>query len=168
MFWHETDKSLIEFVSSGKERHKFRYSYGPLRFQIPRGVSTWGVSKEYKSFQIDLNNPEFFNFWKDLETHLCSNTPFNSNLKGTTLRLKIDDSVLIFDQNSKQVVTEVRDGLFRGQELSCLIDVDSTYFFNGNWGLTCRAVQVKYVSDPVEEDEDEDEETITKGACAFI
>lgn len=161
-----------------KDKTKFRYQGGPLRFQVPRGMCTWGVSG-YKSFQIELTDPNFIQWWRDLETQLCpmaGAVPFNSNLKKGSepehsLRIKIDDAVYIFDQNSKQINPEVKEGLFRGQELSCLIDIDSTYFYNGNLGLTIRAYQIKTLSDPVAPDEEEEETpsvALTPGVCAFL
>lgn len=169
VLWSYIDTSLVEFTPTNKDRMKFGYAKGPLRFQIPRGLCTWGVSA-YKSLQIDLSNPEFFQWWRSLEAALCPQEPFNSNLKGTTLRLKIDDATYIFDENSKQVVPEIREGLFRGQELSCLVDIDSTYFFNGNWGLTVRLYQVRYYGGETGECGGPAEPTavLLKGACAFL
>jgi hypothetical protein len=88
------------------------------------------------------------------------------------LRIKIDDAVYIFDQNSKQINPEVQEGLFRGQELSCLIDVDSTYFYNEVWGLTIRAYQVKTLTDALTADEtlpvEDSPVALTPGVCAFL
>jgi hypothetical protein len=92
-------------------------------------------------------------------------------LKLNELRIKIDDAVYIFDENSKQVNPEVREGMFRGQELSVLIDIDSTYFFNGTWGLTCRAAQIRYYGEPAEETPRPAETSapvLTPGVCAFL
>jgi hypothetical protein len=126
----------------------------------------------YKSFQVSVSDPDFIQWWRALETQLCPVAPFNSNLKESSLRIKIDDSVYIFDQNSKQINPEVKEGLFRGQELSCLIDIDSTYFYNENWGLTIRAYQVKTLSDAVSEVEMTPEENVPMvlkpGVCAFL
>jgi hypothetical protein len=167
VMWTDVDKNLIEIVPGLKDRIKFKYQGGPLRFQIPRGMCTWGVSA-YKSFQVDLSNQEFMTWWRDLETQLCSQEPFNSNLKinqsGTpSLRLKIDEATYIFDKNSKQVTPEIKEGLFRVQEVSCLVDVESTYFFNGTWGLTCRASQVRFYSE-----ETAPEPTFSLKGCAFL
>ena len=75
----------------------------------------------------------------------------------------------IFDENSKQVTPEVREGLFRGQELSCLIDIESNYFFNGNWGLTLRAYQVKsWGGGEQPETPQVSEPILAKGICAFL
>ena len=176
VFWSDIDTSSIEMISI-KDKTKFRYQGGPLRFQVPRGMCTWGVSG-YKSFQIELTDLNFIQWWRDLETQLCpiaASGPFNSNLREKSLRIKIDDSVYIFDQNSKQILPEVREGLFRGQELSCLIDIDSTYFYNGNWGLTIRAYQVKTWGDLENDTPDEapDEApdapaALKPGVCAFL
>jgi hypothetical protein len=172
VLWSEiTDKNVIDSAPWGKEgRVKFSREGGPLRFQIPRGRCKWGVSA-YKSFQLSLNHPDFIAWWKDLETFLCPQEPFNSNLKLNELRLKIDDATYIFDENSKQVCPEVREGLFRGQDLSVLVDVDSTYFFNGNWGLTCRAAQVRFYGAEetvVESPRAETAPVLTPGVCAFL
>ena len=161
-----------------KDKTKFRYQGGPLRFQVPRGMCTWGVSG-YKSFQIELTDPNFIQWWRSLEAQLCPvasggpSPPFNSNLKEGGLRIKIDDSVYIFDQNSKQINPDVKEGLFRGQELSCLIDIDSTYFYNGNYGLTVRVYQVKTLTDaPTTETPTaaapEESFSLAKGVCAFL
>ena len=75
---------------------------------------------------------------------------------------------------------ELKEGLFRGQELSCIVEIESNYFFNGTWGLTCRANQVKMYGSCVESgpDEGRDERdrnevsgqnvAFQKGVCAFI
>jgi len=180
VFWFDIDTSQIETVTTVKDKTRFRYKGGPLRFQVPRGLCTWGVNG-YKSFQVSVSDPDFIQWWRALETQLCPLTPFNSNLRDSSLRIKIDDSVYVFDQNSKQINPDVKEGLFRGQELSCLIDVDSTYFYNENWGLTIRAYQVKtltdaptYLGSPAEETPAEEtpaEETpvaLTPGVCAFL
>ena len=176
VFWSDIDTASIE-MTQVKEKTKFRYKEGPLRFQVPRGMCTWGVNG-YKSFQVSVTDPDFIQWWRALETQLCPvaasgsplSPPFNSNLKDS-LRIKIDDSVYIFDQNSKQILPDVKEGLFRGQELSCLIDIDSTYFYNGNWGLTIRAYQVKTLSEgtDIEVTPEEDAPTTLKpGVCAFL
>jgi len=177
VLWNDIDRSLIECVPSGKEPGKFRYRLGrtdgspaPLRFQIPRGMCTWGVSG-FKSMNVDLSTPEFITWWRELETQLCTSIPFNSNLKLRTLRVKVDDATYIFDENSKQIIPEVREGLFRGQEMSCLIDIESNYFFNGAWGLTVRASQVKTYGDATLPQTAEHEDAgvpILTGRCAFL
>lgn len=180
VLWSEIDRSLIECVPAGKEPGKVRYRYSGatltnLRFQIPRGLCTWGVSS-FKSMQVDLSSSEFIAWWRELETQLCPHVPFNSNLRDHSLRIKVDDATYIFDENAKQVVPEVREGLFRGQELSCLIDIETNYFFNGFWGLTVRASQVKTYGEPIESagrTEPDEPETaaapvLLSGRCAFL
>jgi hypothetical protein len=170
VLWSDIDTDLIENVAIGKDRVKFKYNEGPLRFQIPKGLCTWGVSA-YKSLNVEVANPDFISWWKSLETQLCPQEPFSSNMKNNSLRLKIDDAAYIFDENSKQVNPEIREGAFRGHEISCLIDIDSTYFFNGNWGLTIRVQQLKTLSGPSEKDYVETavaETSLQKGICAFL
>jgi len=178
VFWSDIDTDSIEMTHI-KDKTRFRYKGGPLRFQVPRGMCTWGING-YKSFQIDVSDPDFIQWWRTLETRLCpaaassESPPFNSNLRESSLRIKIDDSVYIFDQNSKQITPEVREGLFRGQELSCLIDIDSTYIYNGNCGLVIRAYQVKTLSDAPETvlepslTEEAPVSALKPGVCAFL
>jgi hypothetical protein len=169
VLWSSIDKSLIENVVV-KDKTRFKYDGGSFKFQIPRAFCRWGVTS-YKSFQVDISNPEFIEWWRDLESLLCSQEPFSSNLKGQTLRLKIDDAVYIFDDATKQVTPEVREGLFRGQELSVLVNIDGSYFFNGNWGLICRASQVRFYSslNATETCDPEPEVfSLKKGSCAFL
>jgi len=157
VFWYEIDLSTIECTPASKDKLKYTIQTKPLRFQIPRGKCTWGVSS-YKSFQVDLSNDEFINWWKNIESLLCPREPFTSNMKLTSLRIKIDESTHIFDGNSNQVSPEIKEGLFRDQEVSCIIDIDSNYFFNNSWGLTVRAHQVRFY----------EKEGIEKGVCAFL
>lgn len=167
--WHAVNKDLIDVVPGARDKSKYMYEGRPLRFQIPRGVCTWGVS-QYKSFNVDIVNPEFVEWWTDLERRICPQEPFKSNLLKGSLRIKIDDATYIFDENSKQVVPEVQEGLFRGQELSCIVNVESNYFFNDVWGLTVRASQIKFYT-PEQENPPEDEvdgPVLEKGTCAFL
>lgn len=156
-FWHEIDLTHIEITQGTREKSRYTYKGGPLRFQVPRGMCTWGVSA-YKSFTIEFSDEEFINWWKNLESMLCTREPFTSNMRLSSLRVKIDESTYVFDKESHQVSPEVKEGLFRGQELSCIIDIDSNYFYNENWGLTVRAYQVRYYGSDV----------LEKGKCAFI
>lgn len=178
VFWNEIDLSQIEMVNTTRDRTVFRYKGGPLRFQIPRGACPFGVS-EYKSLNVDVTHQDFIEWWRQLEAHLCPGAtsgdplvpPFNSNLKNGSLRLKIDDAAYIFDQNSKQITPEIREGVFRGQDLACLIDVLSTYFFNGSYGLVVRVYQAKTLTDaPPDTPAEVPEESFSlpKGTCAFL
>lgn len=168
VLWCDVDTSRIEVLPAAKERSKYKYQGAPLRFQIPRGRCTWGVSA-YKSLQVDMSNPEFLGWWRSLETTLCPMEPFASNLnKSAQLRVKVDDATYVFDSTSLQVTPEMREGLFRGQELSCLLEIDTNYFFNGNWGLTVRAAQIRYYEEPSDECETVDERPLAKGVCAFL
>jgi len=120
---------------------------------------------------VNLTHGEFIQWWRRLEEFLCPGLS-NSNLKGSSLRLKVDDSVYVFDKDSKQINPEVREGLFRGQDVACLIDVDSTYFFNGNSGLTVRVYQVKTLTDVLTPETPtaapEESFSLAKGVCAFL
>lgn len=170
VLWNDVDVQTIEYVQSGRDRTKFRYQGGPLRFQIPKGTCQWGVS-QFKSMIIEFKDQGFAKWWSDLETLLCPQEPFRSNMgPGPSLRLKIDEAAYIFDENSKQVSPDVREGLFRGQEVTCMVDIDSTYFFNGNWGLVVRVYQLKTWGPCAETpaEPSSDGPVLAKGTCAFL
>jgi hypothetical protein len=170
VFWYEIDKNNIDKVQFGKDEGRWKYSLGrqSLRFQIPRGTCTWGVSA-YKSFQIDVTDPQFITWWKDLESRLCPQEPFSSNLKNGILRMKIDDATYIFDDKSQFISPEIQEGLFKGQDLSCLVEIESNYFFRDVWGLTVRAAQVKCYGEEVSGPEPEPPAAeFSKGVCAFL
>ena len=171
VLWSDVSKDVIDVVPGVKDKSKYLYDGKPLRFQVPRGTCTWGVS-QYKSFNIDIKNPEFTAWWTELERRLCPQEPFKSNMANGSLRIKIDEATYIFDENSKQVVPEVREGLFRGQELTCLIDIESNYFFNNVWGLTIRASQIRFYGteqpSAVAMTTPAEVSVLAKGVCAFL
>lgn len=171
VLWVGLNKDGIDVVAGMKDKSKYLYEGKPLRFQIPRGVCTWGVS-QYKSFNIEISNPEFIEWWTELERRLCPQEPFKSNLSGNSLRIKVDEATYIFDENSKQVTPDVKEGLFRGQELSCIIDIESNYFFNNVWGLTIRASQIRFYGteqpSPAATPTAADVPVLAKGICAFL
>lgn len=170
VLWVGMNKDAIDVVPGMKDRSKYLYDGKPMRFQIPRGTCTWGVS-QYKSFNIEINTPEFMEWWSELERRLCPQEPFKSNFSNGSLRIKIDEATYIFDENSKQVTPEVREGLFRGQELSCIIDIESNYFFNNLWGLTIRASQIRFYGTEqprLDVAKPDDSPALAKGICAFL
>lgn len=169
VLWNEIKVNDIELVKAGKEDGKWKYKIDnkSLRFQVPRGLCKWGVGMQYKSLVVDIGNTEFLNWWKTLEQCLCPHEPFVSNLKGNSLRMKIDDSTYVFDENAKQYIPELCDGLFKGQDLSCLIQVESNYFFQEKWGLTVKVVQIKHYGE-VKVGDEEVADTVSLKECAFI
>jgi len=63
--------------------------------------------------------------------------------------------------------SDLQECLFRGQELSCIVNVESNYFFNDVWGLTVRASQIKFYGG--DEDEDADAPVVLeKCVCAHL
>jgi len=154
VMWNEFDINEIEISQMTKDKLKYNLNSDPLRFQIPRGMCTWGVSA-YKSFNLELSNQEFINWWKKLENILCNNDNFTSNMNNDSLRIKIDESTYIFDNEKMQVSPEIKEGLFSGHELTCMVEIRSNYFYNGVYGLTVRASQVRYYT------------PVLKGVCAF-
>lgn len=140
--WSEItiDDVTIE-PGTGRGRPRFTLSDAPLKFQLPRGVCTWGVNQEYKSFQVSVPDEAFVSWYESLEKKLCSDVPFSSNLKGGLMRLKVDDTTLFFKSDGTLVV----DGSerMRGADVSCIMEISGSYHFNDKYGLTCRATQVR-------------------------
>lgn len=140
--WSEVQFDDVEVEpGSGRARPRFMLAGGPLKFQVPRGVCQWGVSPEYKSFQVCIQDEAFVHWYETLEKKLCSDEPFHSNLKGGQLRLKVDDGTLFFKADGTLLV----DGAERmkGADVSCIMEISSSYHFNDKYGLTCRAAQVR-------------------------
>jgi hypothetical protein len=57
------------------------------------------------------------------------------------MRLKVDDGTLFFKADGTLIV----DGADRmkGADVSCIMEIPSSYHFNDKYGLTCRATQVR-------------------------
>jgi len=138
--WNEVNLKDLE-IDTGRGRPKFGMNGGPLKFQLPRGVCQWGYNPEYKSFQVSLCDPAFIKWYRELEAELCTDSPFRSNLKDGQMRLKADDSTLFFGPDG----TMLTDGpeRMKGADISCIMEISGSYFFQEIYGLTCRATQVR-------------------------
>jgi len=173
--WSEIQRALLQIRPNGNTKTKIFYGDGPLRFQIPRGYSRYGLS-QYKSLSISNLDPKFIEWFQVLEQSLYpkDNNQFKSCVSEYGLRVKVDDSTLIFDSKSKFVADEHVEGYLKDLDISCIIDVEGAYLWKGAWGINCRAHQIKYY-DPVPkipimqvmEPEDNPEPLVLKG-CAFI
>jgi hypothetical protein len=168
-FWHEIDLGKIETQTSGT-RTKVAYESGPLRFQIPRGYTRYGVG-QYKSLTVSNLEPKFVQFYQDLEKHLMGDKQFKSNMTEYGLRIKVDDTTLVFNSESKFVADEHVEGFLRDLDLSCIVDIEGTYLYKGTWGITLRAHQIKFYAPvpkiPVMTVCDEETSPVLKG-CAFL
>lgn len=146
MLWHEVDLDLV-YKKIGKNG-RITLCYGPeqkpLRFQLPSGTCQYGLGS-YNTLSIDFSeNQSFINWYADLEAAISAPEPFNSNMKGEILRIKMDDSTLVFDWSNKmQEPVELREGLWSNSEIRCIMDISGIYFFNDVYGLTCRVYQLK-------------------------
>lgn len=146
MLWHEVDFDLIYKKTAKNGRVSLYYGpdMKPLRFQIPVGKCPYGLGS-FNTMSIDFSeNQSFINWFGDLETAIGAPEPFNSNMKGEILRIKVDDSTLVFDwSNNMQEPIELREGLWPDSEIVCIMDISGIYFFNDVYGLTCRVYQLK-------------------------
>jgi len=138
--WNEVNLKYLE-VETGRGRPKFGLGGGPLKFQLPRGICQWGYNPEYKSLQVSICDPAFIEWYRTLEEKLCTDSPFRSNLKDGQMRLKADDSTLFFGPDG----TMLTDGpeRMKGADISCIMEISGSYFFQEVYGLTCRATQVR-------------------------
>lgn len=157
--WSSIDTSQIEIIQVRKT--SFVYKSKPLQFQIPRGFCKYGVGS-FKSFQVQIDDLRFIEWYQQLEKQLCTSEPFASNLKDNILRIKIDDSTFVFDKDKNQEIPEIVEGLFQGDSVSCMITIDSSYFYNDIYGLVVKAKQVRYYHTDIEE-----EEAPSLGGCMF-
>lgn len=170
-FWSEIDIGKIEVQPSGT-RTKLTYESGPLRFQIPRGYTRYGVG-QYKSITISNLEQKFLDWYKALEDKLVTLKSSKSNLTDYGLRIKVDDTTLIFNSESKFVADEHVEGFLRDLDLSCIVDVESAYVYKGVMALSLRAHQIKFyapvakIPSFVEEPEQSAPEPVLKG-CAFL
>lgn len=171
--WSEIQKPMIQVRPNGNTKTKAVYSDGPLRFQIPRGYSRYGLS-QYKSLSISHLDPRFIEWFQQLEQSLYpkDKNEFKSCVSEYGLRVKVDDSTLIFDSKSKFVADDHVEGYLRDLDISCIVDVEGAYLWKGAWGVNCRAHQIKFYEPvpKIPETEIEDErpqDGILKG-CAFI
>lgn len=168
--WHGLNLEDVECAGGKNGTTKFSVKGQPFRFQIPKGRVLYNGLSEYKSITIDV--PEAFVAWwrQTFEPALVSGlAPFNSNLKESGLRVKVDKSTQFFNPKKEIYFPELKDGLLSGSTVTCIIEVTSTYFFQGSHGLTIRAHQI-VASEPVAEPDDSvvDESSTALKGFAFI
>jgi hypothetical protein len=142
--WNEVNMEYLQ-IETGRGRPKFNLGGGQLKFQIPRGTCQWGYNPEYKSFQVSICDTGFIEWFRDLEQKLCTDTPYRSNLKDGQLRLKADDSTLFFGPDG--VLLADGPERMKGADVSCIMEISGSYFFQDIYGLTCRATQVRIWSE---------------------
>jgi len=171
-FWHEIDLDGIGIQTIGS-RTRLSYESGPLRFQIPRGYTRYGVG-QYKSITISNLEPKFLDWWRKLEDKILPTQPLKSCLGDYGLRAKVDDTTLVFNSESKFVADEHFEGYLRDLDLSCILEIEGTYLYKGVWGASVKAHQIKFYAPvpkiPVMEVCEESETQaapILKG-CAFL
>jgi hypothetical protein len=145
MLWSDLQTIDIEYAAGRTGTTKFSiYEGRPLRFQIPKGRVLYNGLSEFKSITIDMP-PEFTHWWRNVfETAVASGLePFNSNVyRDGSFRVKVDKSTQIFSPERQIQFPELNEGLFRNENVTCIIEVVGTYFFKETFGLTCRAHQI--------------------------
>jgi len=129
---------------------KFSIQYQPFRFQIPKGRVLYNGLSNFKSITIEVP-PSFVEWWRTrLEPILAKDlAPFNSNVKDSSLRIKIDGSTQFFNSAKEIYFPELKEGLLEGASVQCIVEVSGTYFFKEMHGLVVRAHQVVSLSEPL-------------------
>lgn len=170
--WTDIDATLLEVKPSGNTRTKAVYSSGPLRFQIPRGYLKYGMS-QYKTLSVSNLDPKFSEWFANIEKKVSRNAePFKSALSEYGLRVKVDDSTLVFNSEGVFASDEHVEGYLRDLDISCIVDIEGAYLWKGVWGISCRAHQIKFYAPvakiPQFEMEDEQSSQAPLKGCAFI
>jgi hypothetical protein len=161
--WHSVQIEDVEFGGARNGTTKFSVKGQSFRFQAPKGAVLYNGLSGYKSITIDV--PEVFTVWwrQTLEPALTPGLiPFNSNLKETGLRVKVDKSTQFFNSKKEIYFPELNEGLLSGASVQCIIEITGTYFFQGTHGLTIRAHQI-VVSESESAVEIDDTSTTLKG-----
>lgn len=165
--WTDIDMSSVQVEDSSTNRTKALYKGGPLRFQIPRGYTKFGLSK-YKSITISNLNCKFMEWINTLEKVVSRNSqPLKSNITEYGLRIKLDDSSLIFNSDSEFVQEACVEGFLRDSDINCIVEVEGAYLWKGEWGVNCKVYQLKFYA-PVARIPDFDESQDVLPECAFI
>jgi hypothetical protein len=155
--WRTLELSDVTHAGCRNGTTKFSVGPKPLRFQIPSGRVLFGGLSGYKSITVETTD-EFAEWWRtELEPALASGlSPFKSNMTGKNLRLKVDTSTQVFDQSRNIKFPELVEGAFAGTNVSCIVEIIGTYFFQEMHGLTCRIYQLveRTLADIPEEETD--------------
>lgn len=162
--WHLLNLEDVVFAGAKNGTTKFSLQGQPFRFQVPKGRVLYNGLSEYKSITIDV--PEAFVAWwrQTLEPAIAAGLiPFNSNLKESGLRIKVDKSTQFFNSKKEIYFPELKDGLLAGSMVTCIIEIAGTYFFQGSHGLTIRAHQIVASDAPTELETIDDTSTTIKG-----
>jgi hypothetical protein len=171
--WHAFNIENVEHGGARNGTTKFTIDGGkPFRFQLPKGRVMYNGVSEYGSITIDV--PQVFAVWwrETLEPALVGGlTPFNSNLKESGLRFKVDKSTQFFNAQKEIQFHEVKEGLLANTVVTCIVEITGTYFFKESYGLTCRAYQIVVNEESlpdVEVEEDEPESGEKLKGFAFV
>lgn len=115
----------------------------PIRFQIPRGYSEYGLS-QYNQITLTISDSQFLEWFRNLEKKLVGEvTSLESRVKEeeNTITVKyVDGFSQVFDSSDVLMI----DGhSFVNCELDCLVEIDKVYCLNGNYGITCKIFQTR-------------------------
>ena len=144
MKWTEVDLTTLSFAGKKGGGTRVTNADGtPLRFQIPTGRVMYNGLSDFKSVTIEVPI-DFVQWWTTkLESEIASGCePFRSNVKDGGLRVKVDASTHFFNESKKSTFPALDEGAFKGDTVSCIIEVSGVYYFQDVYGLIVRAHQV--------------------------
>lgn len=132
-WWHEVQN--ISLLQGGS-------IVQPLRFQIPRGYSEYGLS-QYNQITLGISDTQFLEWFRNLENKLVGDSfeSLESRVKENSITVKyVDGFSQVFDSSDILMI----DGhSFVECELDCLVEIDKVYSLNGNTGITCKIFQTR-------------------------
>lgn len=116
----------------------------PIRFQIPRGYSEYGLS-QYNQLTLNMGpeQKQFLEWFHNLEKKLVGEDPeLESRVKEDSLTVKyVDGFSQVFDSSDDSLMVDGHS--FVECELDCLVEIDKVYSLNGKRGITCKIFQVR-------------------------
>jgi hypothetical protein len=121
----------------------------PFRMQIPAMVST--MKNQYGYIELTMND-EFIDMWtpieEDIKKHADPEYPWNSPIRESKFRIKLDEKSMVFDSHAKLIIDEPD---FDSCMVKCIIELKSIYTFKDMCGITMRIHQVKILEKVVPE-----------------
>lgn len=130
MLWNQV---LVETLETTDKKMKFKE---PLRFQLPDAFCSAGLD-EWGRVSLDVSW-EFIEWYRRLESHVCTQTPWSSALDGNTFTVKIDSTTLFFDSNR----IPTGQTKLQGCMIKCIVEISGVYFFRQTYGFTLRISQI--------------------------
>jgi len=130
----------------------FTPPYGPVKYNVDFAMKGWNENDNYVK--------KFYDFIQRIESKVIdyvltifgseiSRDAFNSNIKPGNgdyepkFRVKIDDTVSVFDISDTDITQTFEEGLYKKQSGAAVVELSSVYFMNKRFGLVWKMIQMK-------------------------